>query len=56
MKPAAILYSGQIKNKFVLVRGLKSLGCIGTHIFWIFFLEKNMTLCILKGISPYKMQ
>ena len=34
------------------VTGLKILGRIGTHIF---FLEENNILCILKGISPFKM-
>ena len=35
---------------------LKILGTIG-HIFLltIFFLKKNIILCILKGISPFKM-
>ena len=38
------------------VKGLKILGTIGTHIFLIiFFLRKNIVLCILKGISPFKM-
>ena len=32
--------------------GLKFLGRVGTHIFLIIvFLEKNIILCILKGIS-----
>ena len=34
--------------------GLKILGRIGTHII-IFFLEKTIILCVLKGISPFKM-
>ena len=32
--------------------GLKILGMVGTHIF---FLEKKNILCILKCISPFKM-
>ena len=31
--------------------GLKILGRVGTHIF---FLEKKISLCILKGISGKK--
>ena len=32
------------------VTGIKILGRVGTHIFLIiFFLEKNINLCILKG-------
>ena len=42
---------GQIKKCVFRVRGLKILGRIGT----LFFLEKNIILCILKGISPFKM-
>ena len=35
---------------------LKFLGRVVTHIFYfIFSFEKNMILCILKGISPFKM-
>ena len=36
---------------------LKVLGRVCTHkkILIIFFLEKNIILCILKGISPFKM-
>ena len=38
------------------VTGLKILARVGTHIFLIiFFLKKYMILCILKGISPFKM-
>ena len=39
------------------VMGLKIFGRVGTHIFFIyfFFLEKNIILCILKGILPLKM-
>ena len=39
------------------VTGLKTLGIVDMHIFfnYFFFLEKKMTLCILKGISPFKM-
>ena len=38
------------------VIGLKNLGRVGTHIFLIvFFLEKNIILCILKGILHFKM-
>ena len=36
--------------------GLKNLGRVGTHIFFIFFfLENNISLCILKGILLFKM-
>ena len=39
------------------VTGLKILGRVGTHIFSIiFFLEKNIILCLLKGILPFKMR
>ena len=46
------------KNKCFRVMGLKILGRVSTHIFLSFnFLEKiYMILCILKGISPFKMQ
>ena len=38
------------------VTGLKILGWVGTHIFFIFFSrKKKLILCILKGISPFKM-
>ena len=40
------------------VTGLKSYskGRVGTHIFFKKkILEKNIILCILKGISPFKM-
>ena len=39
------------------VMGLKSLGRVCSHIFfkYFFFLEKNTNLCILKGISPFKL-
>ena len=39
------------------VKGLKILGRVGTHIFfnYLFFLEKNIILCILKGFLPFKM-
>ena len=39
------------------VTGLKSLGRVGTHIFFLitFFSGKNIILCILKGISAFKM-
>ena len=39
------------KISVFLVTGLKILGCVGTH----FFSGKNIILCILKGISPFKM-
>ena len=44
---------GQAKLKISVfqVTGLKILGRVGT----LFFLTKNITLCILKGISPFKM-
>ena len=37
--------------------GLKILDRVSTHIFYdyFFFLEKNVGLCILKGIWPFKM-
>ena len=38
------------------VTGLKILGRVGTHIFLIiFFLDKTIILCILKGSLPFKM-
>ena len=44
------------KISVFLVTGLKILGRVGTHIFFLFFfLEKNIILCILKGIWPFKM-
>ena len=44
------------KKSVFLVTGLKILGRVGTHIFLIiFFSVKNVILCILKGISPFKM-
>ena len=46
------------KNSVFWVIGLKSLGRIGIHIFffiYFFSLEKSIILCILKGISPFKM-
>ena len=47
------------KNRIVFwVSGLKILGRVGTHNFFLilFFLEKTyIILCILKGISPFKM-
>ena len=36
------------------VTGLKILGRVGTQIFIIFFLEKNIILCILKGIFAFQ--
>ena len=45
------------KDKFVSgngLTGLKILGRVSTQIF-IFFWKKNKILCILKGISPFKM-
>ena len=35
------------------VTSLKFLGRVGTHIFFIFFSDKNIILCILKGNSPF---
>ena len=35
--------------------GLKILGRVGKYIFKLFFLEKNVILCTLKAISPFKM-
>ena len=44
------------KNKCVSGNGSEILGRVGTHIFFlIFFSGKNIILCILKGISPFKM-
>ena len=40
------------KTSVFRVTGLKILGRVATHIF---LLEKNIILCILKGISPFKM-
>ena len=38
------------------VIGQKILGRVGTYIFFNFFFPgKNIILCILKGISPFKM-
>ena len=37
------------------VMGRKILGRVGAHIFFNFFSEYNISLCILKGISPFKM-
>ena len=38
------------------VTGLKTLVRVGKHFLLIFFfLEKYIILCILKGISPFKM-
>ena len=49
------LYLGQIK-KYKCVWGNRSENFrVGTHIFSIFFFWKNMILCVLKGISPFKM-
>ena len=45
---------GQIKKIGVFrVTGLKILGRVGTHMF--FLEKKNIILCILKGNSPFKM-
>ena len=40
------------------VIGLKFLGRVGTHIFFLifFFSGKNTILCILKGILPFKIR
>ena len=42
----------------LLVMGLKILDIfrVGTHVFFLLFflLEKNIILCIWKGISPFK--
>ena len=47
------------KNKCVLGNGSENFfGRVGTPIlffFLIFFSGKNIILCILKGISPFKM-
>ena len=51
------VYSSQIKKISVFrVTGMKSLGKVGTHVFFNnFFLEKYIILCILKGNMPFKM-
>ena len=50
------MQQGQIKIISVfLVMGLKISGRVGTHIIFFLNLEKYMILCILKGISPFKM-
>ena len=47
---------GQIKNMCVSGNISKILGGVGTPIFFNhFFLEKNIILCILKGMLPFKM-
>ena len=44
------------KIRVFQVTGLKILGRVGTHIFLnYFFSGKNIILCILKGISSFKM-
>ena len=45
------------KKKMSVFRGtgLKILGRVGIQIFVNFFSVKNIILCILKGISPFKM-
>ena len=45
------------KKSVFWVTGLKILVKVGTHFFLIifFFSGKNIILCILKGISPFKM-
>ena len=39
------------------VTGLKILGRVGIHNFfnYFFFWKRNIILCIMKGISPFKM-
>ena len=37
------------------VMGLKILGRVGSLFLIIFFSGKNVILCILKGIKPFKM-
>ena len=37
------------------VKGLKILDSVVTHIFLLLFFWKKIMLCILKGISPFKM-
>ena len=39
------------------VLGLKILGRVGKHIFfdYLFSEKKDIILCILKGVSPFKM-
>ena len=50
--PPQTKFAGGIKISVFQV----TLGRVGTHIFSnYFFLEKNIFLCILKGISPFKM-
>ena len=44
------------KNKCVPVTCLNIIDWVGTHFFKIiFFMGKNIILCILKGILPFKM-
>ena len=53
---STIQYYAIKKISVFRVTGLKSLGRVGTHIFFnYFFSRKNTILCILKGISPFKM-
>ena len=47
------LVEGQVKKNSVFqVAGLKILGRVGRHFFSG---KKNIILCILKGILPFKM-
>ena len=50
-------YGSSYTLRYLRVIGLKILGRVGTHIFFFcsFFPRKNIILCILKGISPFKM-
>ena len=51
------LIIAKYKNKCVSGNGSEISARVVTHIFlnYYFFLEKNIMLCILKGISPFKM-
>ena len=49
-----MLRLGELKNSVLRVTGLKILGRVGTNVFFIFFWKK-IILCILNGISPFKM-
>ena len=44
--------ANKVKKRVFQVTGLKIIGWVGTHIF---LLEKNIILCILKGILCFKM-
>ena len=45
---------GQINKNVYQVAGLKIIGRVGTHIFSLIIFS-SIILCILNGISPFKM-